>query len=164
MNLHATIPIEEMPAAPADPVAQMLDAAKISTEAELLDALEHRRTQIGLSLASFAKLSGLAAGHPGTAIGPARTKSPSARTLYRMLDALALSIVLVVDGAKAERVQPQWRPRDERKVRVRAMSPTTIARAKPHVVSELLRRASRPRWQNTSARDFLRALTQEADA
>jgi hypothetical protein len=166
MNLLAPMPIEEMPAAPTagEAVSKMLDAAKISTEAELLDAIESRRVQIGLSLASFDKLSGLAAGHATKALGPARTKSPSARTLFRLLDSLALSVVLVIDGAKAERISPSWRPRNERKVRQRALSPTTISRARPHVVADLLRRASRSRWKDTPARDFLQALTQEADA
>jgi hypothetical protein len=139
-------------------VARILDAAKIATEAELLDALEHRRVQIGLSLASLDQLSRLALGHSTKALGPARQKSPSARTLYRLLDSLAFSIVLVIDGAKVERMQPQWRARNETKVTQRAMSQITISRARPHILAELARRAARPRWAGVDARTFLQAM------
>jgi hypothetical protein len=88
----------------------------------------------------------------------AKPWAQAARTLYRLLDALALSIVLVVDGAKAERVQPHWRLRNETKVTQRAMSPVTISRARPHILAELARRAARPRWRDMPARDFIQAM------
>jgi hypothetical protein len=162
LNLHA-LPLDEISAAPTadDEVPRILDAAKIATEAELLDAIESRRVQIGLSVATLDRLSGLAFGHSSKALSPARTKRPTVRTLFRLLDALAFSIVLVIDGAKAERMSSQWQPRDEMKVRARPLSPIVIARARPQVVADLLRRASRPRWKDTPAPMFLRALMHE---
>jgi hypothetical protein len=160
MNLQFTAPIEEMPAAPTagDEVARVLDAAKIATEAELLDAIESRRVQIGLSVATLDQLSGLAVGHASKALSPARTKPPTVRTLFRLLDALAFSIVLVVDGAKAARMGSQWKPRDERYVRQRPLSPIVLRRARPTILAELSRKAARPRWAGIDALTFMRAM------
>jgi hypothetical protein len=144
--MHATLPIvDEVSAAPTadDEVARALDTAKISTEGELLDALEHRRTLIGLSVASLDQLSGLAVGHSTKTLGPARIKSPTARTLFRLLDSLALSVVLLVDPSKADRVQAQWRPRHEAKVRVRRPSQLALQRSRPIIVAELTRKAAK---------------------
>jgi hypothetical protein len=58
-------------------------------------------------------------------------------------------------------MQPQWRRRHEEKVRVRPLSATTIARARPTILAELARRASRPRWANVPAREFMQALVRE---
>jgi transcriptional regulator with XRE-family HTH domain len=160
MNLHTLPPLDEAPAVTAgDEVARVLDAAKIATEPELLDAIESRRVQLGLSLASLDRLSGLAVGHASKVLSPARTKPPTVRTLYRLLDAVALSIVLVVDGAKAARISTSWKPRAEEKVRVRELSPTTLRRARPTILAELSRKAARPRWAGIDALTFMRAMT-----
>jgi hypothetical protein len=155
--------IEEQPAVAAtgDEIARVLDAAKISTEGQLLDALEHRRTLIGLSLVSLDQLSGLAVGHSSKCLSPARIKSPTTRTLFALLDSLAFSVVLIVDPDKAERVSPSWRPRAEAKVRVCALSPIALQRARPIIVAELARRAARPKWRDVPAPMFLRALLSE---
>jgi hypothetical protein len=158
MNLHATLPLDEAPAIAAGDAAIAL-----ATEGELLDAVEARRTQIGLALADLDRLSGLALGHSSKCLSPARLKCPTTRTLYALLDALALSIVLAVDPAKAARVSPSWRRRDETHVRDRALSPRALERARPVVLAELARKASRQRWKGASARDFVRAMM-EADA
>jgi hypothetical protein len=90
MNLHATLPLDEAPIA-ADPITRMLHAAKLSSEGELLDAVEARRVELGLSLATLDQLAGLALGHSSKCLSPARAKRPTTGTLYAMLDALALS-------------------------------------------------------------------------
>jgi hypothetical protein len=76
---------------------------------------------------------------------------------------LGMSWILVIDPSKVERMRSQWRPRDASHVRQRALSETTIARARPHVLAELARRASRPKWKDVPAPLFLRALMSEAD-
>jgi transcriptional regulator with XRE-family HTH domain len=163
MNMHAPLPLDEVPPVPADDaVARMLREAALVSEGELRDAVEARRVQIGLSLAALDQLSGLSVGHASKALSPARLKSPTLKTLFALLDALALSIVLVVDGAKAERISPSWRPRAEMKVRTRSLSPLALQRARPMVLAELARRAARPKWAKVSARDFMRAQMEKS--
>jgi transcriptional regulator with XRE-family HTH domain len=143
------------------PVARLLADARLSDEAALLDAAEARRVQIGLSLAELDRLSGLTVGHASKCLSPGRTKSPSTRTLYAMLDTLGLSLLALVDGAKVSHMSPSWRPRAENKVRQRALSPVTLQRARPIVLRELLRRARHPRWKDTPAPAFLQAMALE---
>jgi hypothetical protein len=160
VNLQiAPMPLEEAPA--DDAIARVLADAKIGTEGELLDALEHRRTLINLSLASLDHLSGLTTGHSSKCLSPARTKSPTTGTLFALLDSLALSVVLVVDGAKLERVGSQWMPRHEEWVRRRALSPTALQRARPVILAELARKAARARWAGVDARTFVKAMAGE---
>jgi hypothetical protein len=78
------------------------------------------------------------------------------------MTALSLSWVLVVDPAKM-RGQPLPR-RVEAQVRVRAISQSAIAAARPHVLDELLRRAARRKWAGVDAKAFMRAMAQEAEA
>jgi hypothetical protein len=154
--------LEEAPAVADDAaeraLADALSDARLATEAELLDGIEQRRLQCNLSLAELDRLSALTFGHSSKALSPARTKSPTARTLFRLLDSLALSIVLVVDGTKAARIASSWRPRREEMVRTRPLSPAVLARAKPHVVAALLRTAKHPKHRDTPAPVFLAAL------
>jgi hypothetical protein len=144
-----------------DEVARILAAARIADGPSLLDALEARRNELGLSNATVEELGGLTSGHLTKIAGPARSRSPTLATLDRLMVVLGLSFVLVRDPEKVERVQSRWRPRAASKVRHRALSATTIARAKPHVLAELARKASRPKWKETPAPMFLRALMQE---
>jgi hypothetical protein len=66
---------------------------------------------------------------------------------------LGLSWILVIDSEKVSRAQPSWQRRDASHVRTRPLSPTTIARARPVVLSELMRKASRPRWKDATAQE-----------
>jgi hypothetical protein len=164
MNLQAALPsLDQAPAIPADdPITRMLADARLSDEGSLLDAVEARRVELGLSLATLDRLAGLAVGHASKCLSPARLKRPSTGTLYALLDALALSVVLLVDPAKAARISPSWRPRNEAKVRDRALSPTALERARPVILAELARKASRPRWASMPARNFLRAVVEQS--
>jgi hypothetical protein len=165
---HATCgaPIVNLQLAPPlsdeAPIAAGTDAIALATEGELLDAVEARRTQVGLALADLDRLSGLALGHSSKCLSPARIKRPTTQTLYRLLDALALSVVLVTDPTKAARISPAWRPRDASHVRDRALSPRALERARPVVLAELARKAARPRWAGVPARDFLRAMVEQS--
>jgi transcriptional regulator with XRE-family HTH domain len=165
MNLQVSIPpIEEAPVPPADEVARALSAAKLSDEGALLDAIDARRIQLCLSNATLEQISGLAVGHIAKVCGPSRLKSPSAKTLYAVLDAVGLSLVLVIDGAKAARISPSWRQRDASHVRARPPSPVAVAKSRPIVLAELARKASRGRYRTMPAPMFLKALMQEMDA
>jgi transcriptional regulator with XRE-family HTH domain len=163
VNLHATLPLDEPPTIPAadDPVAQLLADAKLSSEAEVLDALEARRVQINLSNAELERLAGLTVGHATKCLGPARSRSPTLATVDRLLAATGMSWLFLIDPAKVARVQPLWKPRAASKVRVRELSAITLQRAKPAILAELLRKASRPKWRDMPAPMFLRALMQE---
>jgi transcriptional regulator with XRE-family HTH domain len=164
MNLHATIPLDEVSATPAadDPVARMLADARLADENALLDALEARRVELGLSHASLNQLSGLPVGYAAKLLSPGRSKSPSLVTLDRIMATLGLSWVLVIDPEKVSRISPSWRPRDEGKVRLRRLSPKVLERARPHVIAELARRAARPRWANIPAREFMRSIAEQS--
>jgi hypothetical protein len=141
--------------------AQLDEAPTVAADDPVArDALEARRNQLHLSNSTVEKLANLCQGHCTKILGPSREKSPTLKTLDALLETFALSIVLINDPTKAERLPP-WRLRDERKVRTRALSLTTIARAKPHVVSALLRRARHPRWKDTPAPAFLQAMALE---
>jgi hypothetical protein len=162
MNLRATVPFEEAPAvAASDDVARMLADAKLSDGTALLDAIEAKRNELNLSNAAVEKLANLSDGHCTKVLGPSREKSPTLKTLDALLEVLALSIVLVNDPAKAARVQPLWVPRSVSKVRQRQLSPTTIERARPHVLADLARKAARSRWASVDARTFVKAMAGE---
>jgi transcriptional regulator with XRE-family HTH domain len=161
MNMLAPMPLDEEPPAADDLVSRVLADARLGTEAELLDALEARRVQINLSNAELERLAGLTVGHVSKCLSPARSRSPTLRTVDRLMMALGMSWVLLIDPQKVSRISPSWRPRDLSHVRQRALSPTTIARATPHVLAALARRASRPKWKDVPAPMFLRALMQE---
>jgi hypothetical protein len=162
MNLHTTIPLDEVPAIAAgdDAIARVLAEARLGTEAELLDAIESRRAQVGISNAVLDQLCGFAVGYASKCLSPARSKRPTTPTLFAMLDALALSVVLVIDPTKAARISPSWKPRDASHVRDRALSAKALERARPVVLAELARKASRPRWAETSAREFMQAMVE----
>jgi hypothetical protein len=164
MNLQLTAPLDEVSAMVAadDAVARMLADARLATEGELLDAVEARRTQVSLSFADLDRLSDLALGYSSKCLSPAHSKTPTTKTLLALLDALALSVVLVVDGAKAAHKSPSWRPRDETHVRARSLSPKALLRARPVVMSELLRKAARPRWAGVDARTFIKAMVEQS--
>jgi hypothetical protein len=165
MNLQLTAQLDEAPATPvADDVARVLSDARLGDGAELLDALVARRIELGLSNAMVEEAAGLCDGHLTKVLGPSKERSPTLRTLDRVMTVLGLSFVLVVDPSKIERVQSRWRRRDETHVRARQLSQTTIDRARPHVLAELARRAARPRWAGVDAKTFVRAMVQEMNA
>jgi transcriptional regulator with XRE-family HTH domain len=99
MNLHTTIPLDDAPPIPAadDAVARLLSDARLTDENALLDALDARRVELGLSHESLNELSGLAVGYAAKLLAPGRPKSPSLVTLDRIMAALGLSWVLVID-------------------------------------------------------------------
>jgi transcriptional regulator with XRE-family HTH domain len=162
MNLQ--VQIDELPPVAEDggAFARMLDGAKRGSEQQLLDALDARRVQINLSNAELERAAGLTVGHVSKCMSPSRARSPTLRTLFALLDAVALSVVLVIDPSKVERISPSWRPRDASHVRNRPLSPAVLERARSAIIAELARRASRRRWASVSARDFMRAMVKEA--
>jgi hypothetical protein len=161
MNLHATLPLDEVPiAAGDDTIARLLAEARLSDGAALLDALEARRGELQLSNATLEGLAGLPTGYLTKLTGPARLKNPTLSTVDRIMAVLGLSWILVIDSEKVSRAQPSWQRRDQAHVRTRQLSPTTIARARPAVMAELVRKASRPRWKGATARDFLQAMAE----
>jgi hypothetical protein len=162
MNLQlAPSPIDEASAVSAGSASAHV--ARLGDEAAVLDAIEARRVQLGLSNATLERLSGLCIGHVTKIAGPSREKSPTLTTLDRVMAVLGLSFVLVLDPSKIERAQSMWRHRAEAKVRHRALSPTTIARARPHVMARLAKRAAHPRWANVPARAFVQAMMSEGN-
>jgi hypothetical protein len=156
VNLQATVPLDEAPAPAADDAMARLLEARIRDEAELIDALRARQHQIGLSDAGLEHAAGLAAGHVSKLLAPARRRSPTLATVDRLMSVLALSIVLVHDPSKM-RGRPLPR-RDDTQVRMRAISRSAIAAARPHVFDELMRRASTRRWARVDARQFMSAM------
>jgi hypothetical protein len=159
MNLQITAPLDEAPIATTDDaVARVLGAAKLSDGAALLDALEARRVELHLSNATVEELAALPLGYVSKLVGPARLKSPTLTTVDRLMAALGLSWVLVIDPDKVARMRPAWRPRDQAHVRDRALSAKALERARPVVLAELARKAARPRWAGVDAKTFLKAM------
>jgi DNA-binding phage protein len=160
--MHAPLPITETStvAADDDALARVLAGARLGDEAALLDALEARRVELGLANTMVEEAAGLCAGHLTKVLGPSKQRSPTLQTLDKVLRVLGLSIVLVCDPAK--RIETSWRRRDETHVRQRQLSATTLERARPTILAELARRASRPKWRNMPARDFVAAMVREA--
>jgi hypothetical protein len=162
MNMQLAL-VEEAPAVAAgDEVARILADARIADEGALLDAIEARRVELQMSNASLEQVAGLCVGHVSKLLSPARGRSPSLRTLDRILAAVQLSIVLVRDPSRA--AGASWKPRDEAHVRSRPLSPIALQRARPVVLAELARKASRPKWKDVPAPTFLRALMMSEDA
>jgi hypothetical protein len=159
--LHAPVPLDEAPA-----VTDSARVVRLGNETAVLDEIERHRVAAGLSNTCLEQLAGprMALGHATKLLGPSREKSPRLATVCRMLDALGLSIAIVPDAEKLARVQTRWRRRHEEKVRTRALSPVTVARARPAVVAALARRAAHPRWADVPARDFMRAMMIEGGA
>ena len=163
MNLQiAHVPIEETPAVAAgDEVARILADAKLSDGAALLDALEARRVELGLSNRTCELAAGLCDGHLTKVCGPSRERSPTLVTLDKLMAVFGLSFVLVRDPEKIEAARDRWKPRAASKVRERHLSPTTIERARLYVLADLARKAARPKWKDVPAPMFLRALMSE---
>jgi DNA-binding phage protein len=126
-------------------------------EAALLDAIDARRIELGLSNTNLEQIAGLTAGHATKALGPSRKRSPTLATIDKVMLALGLSFVLVCDSAKIDRMSPSWRRRNEAQVRHR-LGATTLRRACPAIMGQLARKASRPRWAGVDARTFLKAM------
>jgi hypothetical protein len=164
MNLQLAMPIDEVPVVAAgDDVTRMLDAAKIADGAALLDALEARRIELNLSNAALEDLAGLSRGFCTKLLGPGRERGrPTLPVVDRLMLALGLSYVLITDPDKLARVQSRWKPRDEAHVRATPLSPTTIRKARPAVLEDLLRRAARRKWRGVPAKDFLKAMAEQS--
>jgi hypothetical protein len=163
MQIAAAL-IEEPPTVAAtgdDAIVRMLSDAKLSDGAALLDALEARRVELGLSNRTCELATGLCNGHVTKVLGPSRERSPTLATIDKVMAVLGLSIVLVRDPVKIEAARVRWTPRAASKVRMRQLSPTTIERARPHVLAELARKAARPRWAGIDARTFIKAMAGE---
>jgi DNA-binding phage protein len=154
--MHAPLPLDEPPALAADDaIARVLSRAKLADEGALLDAIVARQVELRMSNTALEAAAGLCRGHVQKVCGPSRERSPTLATIDKVMSVLGLSFVLVRDPEKLDRVtQHPWR--DETHVRSR-LSATTVARAKPLVIDELLRRAARRRWRGVPTRDFLRA-------
>ena len=105
MNLQITPPLDEISAAPsaADEVARILSDARITDGAALLDCLEARRNELGLSSRTCELAVGLTDGHWTKVCGPARERSPTLRTLDRMLEALGLLVGALAFGISLSR-------------------------------------------------------------
>jgi hypothetical protein len=146
MNVQVSPPIEAS-LVPLGDFEQLLSAAKLSDAAALLDALEARRCELGLSLEALEHLAGLTAGHATKVIGPARQKSPNLQTVDKLMAALGISVVLVIDPSKVGRIESQWERRNSSFVRARKLGKTTLERARPQILSELARAAGKARWR-----------------
>jgi hypothetical protein len=157
MNLHATLPLDEAPIAAGDGAIPRV----LPDETAVLDAIDSRRVELHLANSTVEQLAGLCVGHLTKICGPSRERSPTLGTITRPLDALGLSITLVTDPSKTARMQPSWRPRNAAQVR-QLLGEVTLQRARPAIVAQLARRASRPRWANVPAKDFMRAMAREA--
>jgi hypothetical protein len=164
MNLQVAMPIEETLAIPpaGDAAARTLAAARLRDEGELLDALEARREQLGLSNATVENLAGLARNHLTKCMGPARRRSPSLRLLDQVMRVYGLSFVLVLDPAKLARAQSTWQPRNAVKVTPRPPSSIALTRSRPILLEALLRRASHPKWKHMTPKAFIEAQQREA--
>jgi hypothetical protein len=157
--MHAPLPLDESPTVTAaeSALARMLGRAKLADEAALLDALVARQAQLSLSNEALESLAGLCSGHAQKVFGPSRSRSPTLATVDKVMSVLGLSLVLLVDPSKP---RGQASPRNASKVRQR-LSPTTVARAKPIVLDELLRRAARRPYSNMTPKEFIRSQARE---
>jgi hypothetical protein len=161
MQIAAAQLVEEVPAATGDEISRILADAKLADGAALLDALEARRVELGLSNRTCELATGLCEGHMTKVCGPSRERSPTLTTLDKLMSVLGLSFVLVRDPQKIAAARVRWTPRSASKVRQRQLSPTTIERARPHVLADLARKAARPRWAGVDARTFIKAMVGE---
>jgi DNA-binding phage protein len=151
--MHA--PLAETPAAAADDaIARVLAGARIADENAFLDALVARRIGLGWSNEALERAAGLCQGHVTKCFGPARLRSPSLATVDKVMAALGLSFVLVVDPEKARGDIPPKRV--ESKVRQR-LSSATVERAQPVILATMLRKAVQRKWRGVDAKDFLKA-------
>jgi DNA-binding phage protein len=157
--MHATLPIDEAPAIPSadDALTNLLAGARIADGAALIAALEARRTQLGLSNAGLEAAAGLCQGHITKVLGPASKRGPTLRVIDQIMRALGLSFVLIHDPDKIAHAQLAWRPRDETHVRSSQLPASTIARARPTILAEMLRVAVRRKWRGVEARAFIKA-------
>jgi hypothetical protein len=158
VNLQITAPIDELPAVTTeDALARVLRRSKIGNEIELLQALDLRRQQIGMANSTLEERAGLCAGFATKLLGPAKRRSPTLSTVDKLMTALGMSWILVVDPEKTVG-RPSFKRRNESQVRRRKVSSITLQRARPAIMAELMRRAARRKWAGVDARAFLRAM------
>jgi hypothetical protein len=118
----------------------------------LLALLRRRQDDLDLSNAALEHLCGFASGQIDKYLGPTRTKRPTLSTLAILMDGLGLSGVLVVDEAKAVRVQKRW---TKRGVGGRAGSGrvSRLRRVKAETLTELARRGGNARWAGATDKE-----------
>jgi hypothetical protein len=82
----------------------------------LVTALRARQDELGLSNNFVDEVGGLTSGHCDKLLGPARTKSLGGFTIDVFLELLGVSLILVEDMAKVEKMAHRWERRQQRYV------------------------------------------------
>jgi transcriptional regulator with XRE-family HTH domain len=77
----------------------------------LLTAVRARQNELGLSNEAVEDLAGFCAGTVNKYLGPAREKSPTIRTLFLMLEAMGVGLVLAEDAEAVQRMRTRWAQR-----------------------------------------------------
>jgi transcriptional regulator with XRE-family HTH domain len=132
---------------------------------EVLTAVRRRQEELGLSNESLEHISGLASGTANKYLGPSREKNPTVATLYLLLQAMGVGLVLVEDPDAIRRMSRRWAKRRESTVRPPdKVARSAIRRARSVVLSEAARKAALARWAGTSKKERLAVGAMLAEA
>jgi len=141
------------------PAAHPVESAPLVRDVpSLLEALNRRREELGLSTAYVESVADLPDGFCSKVLGPGRAKTPSLPTLDVLMQVLAVSFQIVPDSDKQAKMSALWERRQAHQVRATMVGPLQIKRARPFVLRELASRAGR--WANTTP-DERRAAMQK---
>jgi hypothetical protein len=86
--------------------------AMVASYDELLGAFRARAADIAVSYSSIDDRAGLAQGYTGKLFGPAQVRKLGTLSLWLLLEALGLSIVLVENPKTLARTKAECSPRD----------------------------------------------------
>jgi hypothetical protein len=148
----------------------MQDAARqlsglLTTADDLIGALVARKSELGLSNESIEALSGFCGGTVNKYLGPSREKMPLVSTLFLMLGAMGVGVVLVEDADAVKRLSGRWTRRQENHIqRASRIAQMAIQRALPAAVHKLASSGGKKRWEGVDAderREHMRELARK---
>jgi hypothetical protein len=137
----------------------------LTTADAVLTAVRARQNEIGLSNAMLDELSGFADGTSNKYCGPSREKMPLVSTLFLMLGAMGVGVVLVEDADAVKRLSGRWTRRQDNHIQSTGrLAQVAIQRALPAAITKLASSGGKSRWEGVDAderREHMRELARK---
>lgn len=115
---------------------------------QLIEALDTRRIELGLSHDEWNERAGLAIGFTSKACGPGQTAKFGHLSLFKAVRQLGLRIVFEVDDKATKTILDGRAPRDNRAVRSNNYARRTSVRTKRRFQAELGKLGGKARWSD----------------
>jgi hypothetical protein len=141
--------VAEVPASWCATEMRTPSTSVLRTADALLAAIRARQDELGLSNEALEHLGDFAGGVVNKYIGPSREKCPSVLSLYRLLDALGLSVVLRVDPRKKAHLTA-GRRKESSITDDGRISQQSLRKLKPLILTEAARKAVQAPWSRAT--------------